>query len=71
MTSVRLGEYTFGYCWGSTIPVIERETLTPNDKSRIERRIEATDRHIDELVYRLYGLTAEEIGIVEGRDTQS
>jgi hypothetical protein len=39
---------------------------SPNDKSRIERRIEATDRQIDELVYRLYGLTEEEIGIVEG-----
>jgi hypothetical protein len=28
-------------------------------------RIEATDRRIDGLVYELYGLTAEEIGIVE------
>ena len=62
------GEYTFGYCRGSTIPVIEREVLRPNDKSRIEKRIEATDSQIDELVYRLYGLTAEEIEIVEGSD---
>jgi hypothetical protein len=29
------------------------------------RRIEATDRQIDRLVYELYGLTEEEIGIVE------
>jgi hypothetical protein len=26
----------------------------------------ATDRQIDQLVYELYGLTEEEIGIVEG-----
>ena len=30
-------------------------------------RIEKTDRLIDAVVYRLYGLTEEEIGIVEGR----
>jgi hypothetical protein len=30
-------------------------------------RIAATDRLIDQIVYRLYGLTEEEIGIVEGR----
>jgi hypothetical protein len=29
------------------------------------RQIEATDRQIDRLVYELYGLTEEEIGIVE------
>lgn len=28
--------------------------------------IEVTDRQIDALVYELYGLTAEEIGVVEG-----
>ena len=35
-------------------------------KTAIERRIKATDRQIDELVYELYGLTEEEIGVVEG-----
>jgi hypothetical protein len=30
-------------------------------------RIERTDRLIDAVVYRLYGLTEEEIGIVEGK----
>ena len=30
-------------------------------------RIEKTDRLIDAVVYRLYGLTQEEIGIVEGK----
>ena len=31
----------------------------------LRRRIAATDREIDGLVYELYGLTAEEIAIVE------
>jgi hypothetical protein len=31
----------------------------------IERQIEATDREIDRLVYELYGLTEEEIALVE------
>ena len=30
-------------------------------------RIEATDRLIDRIVYKLYGLTDEEIAVVEGR----
>jgi hypothetical protein len=30
------------------------------------RQIDATDRQIDRLVYELYGLTEEEIRIVEG-----
>jgi hypothetical protein len=32
----------------------------------IQREIDATDRQIDKLVYELYGLTDEEIKIVEG-----
>ncbi len=32
----------------------------------IERQIDATDGEIDLLVYDLYGLTAEEIALVEG-----
>ncbi len=38
---------------------------TPADKPAIQRQIDATDRRIDEFVYELYGLTEEEIGIVE------
>ncbi len=38
----------------------------PGDKALLDRQIEATDRQIDRLVYELYELTAEEIGIVEG-----
>jgi len=39
----------------------------PADKELYQRQIEATDRQIDGLVYELYGLTEEEIGVVEGR----
>jgi hypothetical protein len=38
---------------------------TPNEKAALERQIEATDEQIDQLVYELYGLTDEEIKIVE------
>ena len=37
----------------------------PADKDLYQRQIEATDRQIDALVYELYGLTEEEIRIVE------
>ena len=36
------------------------------DREPMERQIAATDKKIDELVYKLYGLTEEEIKIVEG-----
>ncbi len=39
---------------------------TGHDRTLIGRQIEATDRQIDRLVYELYGLTEDEIGIVEG-----
>jgi len=39
---------------------------TPTAKTTLQRQIAATDRQIDGLVYELYGLTEEEIGIVEG-----
>jgi hypothetical protein len=38
---------------------------SPNDKTRLQREIEATGRQIDQLVYELYGVKAEEIRIVE------
>jgi len=38
----------------------------PQQKTMLQRQIEFTDRAIDTLVYELYGLTAEEIRIVEG-----
>ena len=39
---------------------------TAHDKTLIQRQIAATDRQSDRLVYELYGLTEEEIAIVEG-----
>jgi hypothetical protein len=39
---------------------------TPDEPARLQRQIDATDRQIDRLVYELYGLTEEEIRIVEG-----
>ncbi len=39
----------------------------PAEKTFYQRQIDATDAQIDALVYELYGLSEEEIGIVEGR----
>lgn len=38
---------------------------TGHEKTALQRQIDATDRRIDLLVYQLYGLTDEEIRIVE------
>jgi hypothetical protein len=42
---------------------------TPQEKTALERQIAATDAEIDKLVYELYGLTEDEIKIVEGKAT--
>jgi hypothetical protein len=39
---------------------------TPQDQEMVKREIASTDRQIDTLVYELYGLTEDEIKIVEG-----
>jgi type II restriction/modification system DNA methylase subunit YeeA len=39
---------------------------TEHEKTTLQRQIQATDKQIDQLVYGLYGLTEEEIKIVEG-----
>ena len=41
------------------------ETKAGHEKTLLQRQIEATDKQIDRLVYDLYGLTEEEIKIVE------
>jgi hypothetical protein len=41
------------------------ESKTGHEKTLLSRQIEATDRQIDGLVYELYGLSEEEIAIVE------
>jgi type I restriction-modification system DNA methylase subunit len=38
---------------------------TPQDTTLLQRQIAATDKQIDQLVYALYGLTVEEIALVE------
>ena len=38
---------------------------TENERKIIQRQINATDKQIDQLVYKLYGLTKEEINIIE------
>ncbi|RQV94799.1 restriction endonuclease subunit R, partial [bacterium] len=44
------------------------EVSTPQEKDVIQRQIAATDAQIDKLVYELYGLTKEEIEVVEGKN---
>ncbi|MBE7435829.1 MAG: hypothetical protein HS100_18070 [Anaerolineales bacterium] len=39
---------------------------TPQEQEMLKREIEATDKAIDALVYELYGLSEEEIRIIEG-----
>lgn len=44
----------------------KRTAQTPQEQESLAREIASTDREIDRLVYELYGLTVEEIKIVEG-----
>jgi len=39
---------------------------TPQARTQLERQIVHTDSEIDRLVYELYGLSAEEVKVVEG-----
>jgi hypothetical protein len=39
---------------------------TAHEQTPLQRQITATDGQIDRLVYELYGLTADEIHLVEG-----
>jgi fido (protein-threonine AMPylation protein) len=43
----------------------------PDKKTLLQRQIDATDKQIDQLVYELYGLTEEEIRVVEGTTVAS
>ena len=47
------------------------EKLAPSELARLEREIDATDEQIDELVYRLYGITEEERKIIEGETAET
>jgi len=57
------------------LPLVERmlklhkdlpKARTAQDKTAIERQIAATDKQIDALVHKLFGLTEPEVRIVEG-----
>lgn len=43
----------------------KQQTALPEQREQLQQRINYTDKKIDRLVYRLYGLTEEEIKIVE------
>jgi type I restriction-modification system DNA methylase subunit len=45
-----------------------QEARTPQEQTALHRQIEATDGHIDALVYELYGLTEEEIKVIKRTD---
>jgi hypothetical protein len=40
-------------------------TAKGSQKDQIQRQLEKTDREIDEIVYKLYGITKEERKIIE------
>ncbi|MFH1078486.1 MAG: TaqI-like C-terminal specificity domain-containing protein [Patescibacteria group bacterium] len=47
-----------------------RETTSETERVALQRQIDATDQQIDRLVYKLYGLTEDEIRIVEEETRQ-
>jgi len=44
------------------------ETKMERDKELYERQVKIVDAQIDRLVYDLYGLTEEEVKVVEGSE---
>lgn len=46
----------------------KRAPKTPQEQAMVKREIESLDTRIDRLVYELYGLSEEEIKIVEGKE---
>lgn len=43
----------------------QAKSKVPQTAEMLKRQIEATDKQIDQLVYKLYNLTEEEIKIIE------
>ena len=70
----RFGEHIDAYKSGSyteKMPGLHRQRAaakTPHEQTALDRQISATDASIDREVYGLYGLTEDEIAIVEGRE---
>ena len=46
----------------------KQQTTTPDKLDQLNARIQYTDDKINKLVYTLYGLSEEEVGIVEGKN---
>jgi hypothetical protein len=44
-----------------------KSTVNPQEADRLMREVESVDKAIDGLAYQLYGLSEEEIKIVEGK----
>jgi type I restriction-modification system DNA methylase subunit len=70
--SFLLGAYQYLLDWyrdGYVAAGVEKwaRSRTPGEQNLLRRQIEAADREIDSLVYTPYGLTGEEIRLVEGR----
>ncbi|MEW6217377.1 MAG: DUF2283 domain-containing protein [Candidatus Bipolaricaulota bacterium] len=57
-------------CGGDLAAVFLRlpTARTAHEKTVLQRQITTTDHQTNQLVYALYGLTEEEIGILEGSD---
>ncbi len=45
---------------------LSSRALSESEKATLQNAVTATDQQIDALVYELYGLTKEEIKLVEG-----
>jgi hypothetical protein len=45
----------------------KQSARTPEEKERVRGEMEATDEAMDGLVYELYGLSPDEIKVVEGK----
>jgi len=43
-----------------------QQAKTESNKDYLQRKCDSIDKQIDQLIYQLYGLTEEEIRIVEG-----
>ncbi len=61
MSDSSLGPEALSARGGDHIP-----RVTAHEKTMLQRQITATDHQINHIVYALYGLTSEEIQIVEG-----
>ncbi len=58
-------EPTFACCRACISYTTKHIDASRCKKTTIQRQIDAADRQIDQLVYQLYGLTDDEIRIVE------